>query len=600
MTILHALAGYYDRLVSNGEAPDYGYSREGVSYAIVLSPKGEVVNVMDLRDMSGRTPRPSPRSVPRPVPRTSAVASNFLWDKTAYALGVKLDRDTKQPIPADREHAAFKALHKGLLEDPVDDGLKALRTFLDQWQAENFARLYHADDMLDANIVFQLDGERRFLHQRPAARSVWRNHMAGQDHTTGLCLVSGEHAPIERLHPKIKGVRGAQSSGASIVSFNLDAFASFGKDQGANAPVSERAAFAYTTALNTLLARNSGRRIQIGDATTVFWAEAAGDEAGATAAEDLFSMIADPPPTDAEEAVNVADKLLKIAEGQPLAVVEPEVNQDTRFYVLGLAPNAARLSVRFWYEDSIGAIARRIGDHWRDLRLDPAPWRTPPAAWRLLYETAAQRKADNIPPTLGGALMRAILTGGRYPQSLLAAIIMRLRADGTVSGTRAAIVKACIRRTERLSNAEVNKEDYLVSLDSNSDNIAYNLGRLFSAYTYAEKSFADRNATIRDKYMGAASATPRRVFPLLMRGYEHNRAGLAKRDGQKQGAGVRADKAVGQIIERLPGRDELPAALPLEDQARFFVGYYHQERAFYAKSDSGVDQDQPVESEERQ
>lgn len=589
MSILQALAGHYERLVANGEAPDYGYSREPVSYSIVLSPDGAAVDVIDLRDTSGRMPRPSLRKVPRSVTRSSNVAANFLWDKTAYTLGVKLDRNTKQPMPADREHSAFSELHEELLAGTVDEGLRALRSFLDQWRSENYASLRHADDMLDTNVVFRLDGEQRFLHQRAAARRVWRDYLAGKEEQVGLCLVSGEQTPIERLHPKIKRVRGAQSAGASLVSFNLEAFTSFGKKQGANAPVSKRAAFAYTTALNTLLARGSARRIQVGDASTVFWAETAGDEARATAAEDLFSMLAEPP-TDAEKAVKVGDKLSDIAAGRPLVDVDPELDENTRFYVLGLAPNAARLSVRFWHVDSIGAIARRIGEHWRDLLLDPPPWTTPPSIWRLLYETAVQRKSENIPPTLSGALMRSILSGKRYPRLLLAAIVMRLRVDGTVSPIRAAIIKACIRRAERLSNPDENKEDSLLSLDRNSKDVAYNLGRLFAAYAYAEKSIANRNATIRDRYMGAASATPRRVFPILMRGYEHNRSGLAKAtDHKMRAAGVRTDKAVGQILEQLPGSGNLPAALPLEDQARFFVGYYHQERAFYTKSDSMIE-----------
>ena len=169
---------------------------------------------------------------------------------------------------------------------------------------------------------------------------------------------------------------------------------------------------------------------------------------------------------------------------------------------------------------------------------------------------------------------------------------MRVRADGEVSGMRAAIVKACIRRNERLSHPDESKEDELVSIDHDSDNIAYNLGRLFAAYAYAEKSVADRGATIRDKYMGAASATPRRVFPIVMRGYEHNRAGLAK-DNSKKGLGKLADMAVKEIMERLPGSGELPATLPLEDQGRFFVGYYHQERSFYQSRGPGGADDRP-------
>ena len=610
MTILKALGGHYDRLAANGKAPQYGYSSESVSFVIVLSREGEAVDVMDLRDMSGSKPRPTRRLLPQPVPRSVNIASNFLWDKTAYSLGVMLDKEKKTPILAKRgEHEHFKNFHLDLLADTNDEGMKALRTFLDNWQPENYRNLPNAGDILDTNIVFRLDGEQCFIHERAAARDNWLAHLAGQDRAESLCLVTGEFSPMERLHPKIKGVRGAQSSGAAMVSFNLDAFESFGKTQGANAPISERATFAYTTALNTLLARDSGKHIQIGDATTVFWAEAVGDDAAAKSAEGLFTMLSDPP-TDAQEAAKVSDKLSALAEGRPLADVEPDVDCDTRFYILGLAPNAARLSVRFWFQGTIGAIAQRITEHWRDLRLEPEPWPRPPSARRLLYETALQRKAENIPPSLGGALMRAILTGSKYPQTLLSTIIMRLRLDRDVSGirvsgarvaivgARVAIVKACIRRAERLSNPEDKKEDCLVKLDKHSDNIAYNLGRLFAAYAYAEKSYGGRNATIRDKYMGAASATPRRVFPILMRGYEHNRAGLAKSGGMKKGAGVITDKEVGDIIDQLPGSGELPTSLTLEDQARFFVGYYHQERAFYRKSNADGEQDQANQPEE--
>ena len=571
MSILQALAGHYERLVANGKAPDYGYSREPVSFAIVLSPGGDAVDVTDLRDASGRTPRPCLRHhVPRPVTRSSNVVSNFLWDKTAYTLGVKIERDTKQATHADREHATFKKLHEELLRATGDEGLKALRTFLQQWRSENYASLPHADDMLDANIIFRLDGEQRFLHQRPAARRIWQCYLTGTDKPPGRCLVSGEMAPIERLHPKIKGVRGAQSSGASVVSFNLDAFASFGKRQGSNAPVSKRAAFAYTTCLNTLLARDSARRIQIGDATTVFWAEAPGNEARATVAEDLFSMITEPP-TDAEEAVKVGDKLSAIAEGKPLSDVEPKLDENTRFCVLGLAPNAARLSVRFWHVDRIGVIARRVGEHWRDLLLDPLPWTTPPGAWRLLYETAVQRKSANIPPILGGALMRSILTGGRYPRSLLAAVVARMRAEGDITALRAAICKACLARDRRLG---FEMEDVPVSLNPKETNQAYRLGRLFAMYEDVQRTALGNNVntTIKDRYLGAASATPASVFPLLERNSANHLATLRK--GGKAGLAYWFEQQIDSIFDGLEGA--FPRSLRLEDQGRFAIGYHHQ------------------------
>lgn len=583
MSILQALVGYYDRLAANGDAPEYGYSLERISYAVELAPDGSLVNVVPL-------PRPSLRAVPRPVPRTSAVAANFLWDKTAYVFGAKLDRDSGRPAPAEREHVAFTALHERLLADSDDVGLTALRRFLERWQAEDYNRLHEFEEMLDVNVVFQLAGE--FLHDRPAARRVWLDHLSASAGAGGLCLVSGDRAPIARLHPKVKGVRNAQTAGAAIVSFNLDSFTSFGKEQGANAPVSDRAAFSYTSALNRLLERDSRQRVQIGDATTVFWAEAADDGRDA-AAEELFALLAEPP-TDAEETAAVADKFEAFEKGRPLSDVVPDVREDTRFYVLGLAPNAARISIRFWYQETIGDIARRIREHFHDLRILPTPWAAPPAAWRLLREAAVQRKAENIPPTLCGALMRSIFTGSRYPLSLLASIIVRIRADGDVNGRRAAICKACLARDNRL---RLIKEDVPVSIATDSDNVAYNLGRLFAVYVYAEKSFAHRNATIRDRYIGSASARPRMVFPILMRGYEHNLSGLAKGDSLKQGAGVRADRAVGEVVERLPGHEGFPAVLSLQDQARFFVGYYHQERALYTKT-RAVDRQQSAASEE--
>ena len=599
MTILQGLARHYDRLVANDEAPDYGYSLEAVSFGIVLSRNGEVVDVLDLRDTSGRTPRPSRRLVPRPASRSVNVVSNFLWDKTAYVLGVKSDGNTKSPIPVQRgEHADFRQLHMRLLACTDDMGLKAFRVFLEKWNVENFGNLAFANDMLGTNIVFRVDGEQRFIHERPAARRVWRDHLAAQGQAEGRCLVTGEWGPVQRLHPKIKGVKGAQSSGASLVSFNLDSFESYGRQQGNNAPISERVAFAYTATLNTLLAQTSSRKIQIGDATTVFWAEAQN-------ADELVSAFLEPPPDDDTETVVIRDVLEKLSRGMPLERAAPDVDKGTRYYVLGLAPNAARLSVRFWLEGTIDALVAHFGEHWRDLLIHPAPRKRLPTVRDLVNETAVvirhpdgrrDKNFDTIPPLLTGGLMRAFLTGRRYPRTLMSTIIMRLRSDGQVSDLRAAILKACIVRDLRIQK-QLPQEDYLVSLDSNSNNMAYNLGRLFAAFAYAEKSFADRNASIRDKYMGAASATPRRVFPILMRGYENNRAGLAKAQ-DKKGAGVRADQAVGQIMDLLPGRDKLPATLPLEDQARFFVGYYHQERAFYAKSDSGVSQAQLNEFEE--
>lgn len=583
MTILQSLLSYYERIGARGEAPPFGYSEQGISYALVLSMEGGLIDVQDLAGSSGTRRRPLRLRVPQPEVRPGgAVKPNFLWDKTGYALGTTKDDSQQGWRTTGRgEFEAFKERHLSMLAGSDDAGLRALAAFLRAWRPENYGLLGSGADMLDKNVVFRLDdGTLEYLHERSAARQIWEDRLTSPGAGDGLCLVTGEHEPLARVHPKIKGVWGATSAGASLVSFNLDAFNSFGRRQGDNAPVSERAAFGYVTALNALLSRDSRHRVQIGDASTVFWAEAAKSETAAKAAEDLLFMLA-AGPSDEQEAAKVRDKLLAVAAGRPLADVAPDVQEDTRIFVLGLAPNAARLSIRFWHEDSIGNLANRLREHWQDLMVEPVPRAWPPAVWQLLRETAVQRESGNVPPTLGGALMRSILTGGRYPRSLLAAVVGRLRADKDLNAMRAAICRAVLARECRL---QPGKEGAPVTLDEHSNDIAYNLGRLFAAYAYAEKSVAARNATIRDKYVGAASATPLRVFPVLMRGYEHNRAALAKAGGHKKGSGVKADRAVGRIVGLLP--PDLPRALGLEDQARFFVGYYHQEQAFYAKSDS--------------
>ena len=572
MTILQALSGHYDRLAAKGDAPRFGFSRERISAAIVLTTEGRAVDVVPLLDVSGRTSRPTLHEVPRPEKRTSGIAANYLWDKTSYALGVKRDPATKDVVRTEREHDAFRELHECLFAGAEDEGLRAFLAFLDGWRADCFESLAHSDDILDANVMFQLDGEQGWLHERSAARAIWADHLARGVGTAGLCLITGEQAPLARLHPVVKGVKGAQSSGSSIVSFNLEAFESFGKKQGANAPVSERAAFGYVTALNTLLQSGSRGRIQIGDATTVFWADAAAGESVAVAAEELFAMmLTEPPAEDREEAVAIADKLGAIAAGRPLEQVAPEVRAETRFHILGLSPNAARLSVRFWYVNTVGEIARRIVEHWRDLRLDPAPWTTPPSARRLLFETAVQRKADNIPPTLGGSLMRAILTGGRYPRALLAAVVTRIRADRNINSMRAAICRACLARDHRLGFEE---EDVPVSLNPDEPNVAYRLGRLFAVYEGVQRAAlgGSVNATIKDRYFGAASATPASIFPLLERNSAHHLASLRK--GEKGGLAHWFEREVDAILAGVDS--EFPRSLRLEDQGRFTLGYHHQ------------------------
>lgn len=599
--ILQALARYYERLIEHhGEdvAP-YGYSPENISYAILLTPDGELVDVQDIRDSSGKKPRPRLLNVPQPAKRTVGIKSNFLWDKTSYVLGVSATSKR-----ADKEHEAFKALHEEALAAEADPGLAAVRAFLLQWSPDRFRAPLFSDEMLDANFVFRLDGEHGYLHERPAAHALRARLLAndsdsGDAHGAGIgtCLVTGETGPVARLHPPIKGVAGAQSSGASIVSFNLDAFTSYGKSQGDNAPVSERIAFAYTTALNHLLRRGEHNRqcIRIGDASVVFWAEA-DDTAQTEAAESLFADLLDPPPDDSSEAEKLRRVLDAAAKGRPLTDIDPGLAPATRIYVLGLAPNASRLSIRFWQADTLGVFTERLAQHERDLRIEPCPWRTEPAARRLVLATVPNRegampKADDAIDNLVGELMRAILSGGLYPRSLLANTIMRIRSDGNLSGLRAAICKGVLARERRLG-IRTSEEELPVSLDMQSTQPGYLLGRLFAVLEYAQRSAlgGQVNATIRDRYYGAASATPASIFPVLLRNTQNHMGKLRK---ERPGQAVVLEKSIREIVAGLP--EQFPRSLRIEDQGRFAIGYYHQSQAHFTRR--GADDDEPQGAE---
>lgn len=600
MTILLALNRHYDRLLAEGMAPPFGFTTEGIGFCLVLNRDGTLSRPPD--DLRGTdkkrppTPLPVPASFKRPGVTPRAF---FLWDNTKFVLGLGKDKASGGLVPYPAHLAAFREKHETALGHSDDPGLLALLAFLRAWNPDAFADQGWDPDILDQNIVFALDEEYpgRFLHERPAAQEIWRRELAAAASDRQMCLVTGEQAPAARLHPAIKGVWGAQSSGASLVSFNLDAFTSYAKEQGGNAPVSEAAAFGYGTALNALLAKGSENRVQVGDTSVAFWADASGI-AAARAAEALagaalrFEDEENDIPTDAQEGRKVRDALEKLARGMPVERAAVTVDPATRFYILGLAPNAARLSVRFWQEMTLGRFATALRWHWRDLRLDPPAWKGEPKLQALLYQTAVQDKAENIQPLLGGELMRAVLNPNtRYPRALLSAVLQRIRADGDIRPARAAIVKAWLARDARIAAPEMHetpeKEDPYVSLDREEKNPAYRLGRLFAVLESIQyRALGSVNASIRDRYFGAASATPSAVFPLLLRGSNHHLSTLRKRSESKRLAGW-FEGQVGEIMDGLA--TTLPRHFGLEDQGRFVVGYYHQrnERSAKAGEDAG-------------
>jgi len=580
MTILAALARAYDRLALRQEVPSFGFSSEKISYVIALEADGRVAGApIDWRDVSGKKPVARLVAVPQPTKRTSGIAPNFLWDKTSYVLGVTAS-DGKG---VNLHFEAFKKLHNEALAGTDDAGLLAFLKFINGWQPDMFSELGWPEAMKDQNVMFAFEPERQsgFLHQRPAARHIWNRLSAEGTKTEAICLVSGEKSPIARLHPAIKGVWGAQVAGASIVSFNLDAFTSYGHEQGDNAPVSEGAAFAYATALNKYLESGSGHRFQIGDASTIFWADASDAETEQQAEGAVFSMFTDVD-EKAESMANIKPVLDAIRQGKPLQTINPKLAQGTRFYVLGLAPNASRLSIRFWFDNDFSVLAKNYGRFAADMKIEPPDKDAHIALWKYLRETAVLGKGENVQPNLAGDWMRAILSGTPYPLTLLNAVLIRLRADGDVNARRVSILKAVLIRN-------FNSKEAPVAFDPDNRNKGYLLGRLFALYEQVQSAALGRNvnATIKDKFYSSASAQPRKVFALLERGSANH---LSKIGKQMPGYKVVLERQLSEIMGHMsPGSDPFPTAFSAEEQALFGLGYYHQRNEFFkSKTEDAV------------
>ncbi|MCB8840646.1 type I-C CRISPR-associated protein Cas8c/Csd1 [Aurantimonas sp. VKM B-3413] len=580
MTILSALARAYDRLP---DAPKPGFAAQKIGLVIGLDRDGTPLTATRLTITNGKKEVAQTMSVPAPVKRTAGIKPNSFWDKTAYALGVSAGAGKRTA----EEHAAFVRHNTDLIGETADPGLLAFLRFLESWSPDRFTEPLFTEAMKDENVVFALEEDRLariYLHDRPAARALLETEAPEADDGAPICLVTGEHGNVARLHPSIKGVWGGQTAGGSIVSFNLDAFESYGHSQGDNAPVSEAAAAKYTGALNRFLEKDSGHRVQIGDASTVFWAEAP-DQADAAFAESIFAaMVTDMAAEDEAEARQVGDVLDRIRKGQHLDSVAPKVSKGVRFFVLGLAPNAARISIRYWLNSDFGTLAENYARFSRDMAIAPADRQGMPALWQYLAETAVLGKRENVPPNLAGEWMRAILAGTAYPLTLMSTVLMRIRADGGVNARRAAILKAVLVRNFRM------EKEAPVGLDPENTRKGYLLGRLFAAYEQAQTAALGRNvnATIKDKFYGSASAQPRKVFAMLESGSANHLSKLGKvRPGQR----VNLERTIAGIMDKMkpgdtPDEDPFPASLPAAEQALFGLGYYHQRSAFFARKDA--------------
>ncbi len=574
--ILQALTEYYRTLENSGQISPLGWGEAKVSYALCIGPEGALEQVVSLQteQKKGKKTvlRPQIMRLPAPVKRTVGIVPNFLCDNASYLLGADNKGKPQRTLEC---FQACKALHEELLDGVDSPAAQAVLAFFRTWQPEQAAGHPALADcweelMAGGNLVFRHDGA--FVHEDALVRRAWDGHYRAEgDGPQMICLVTGEHGTVESTHPSVKNVYGAQSSGAALVSFNAPAFCSYGKEQNYNAPTSKYAAFAYTTALNHLLSDRE-HVYRMGDTTVVCWARCGGDVYQNMMGWMFFGQ---------EPAYTLSDlqsALKGLCSGNAVELDGARLDPDMDFYILGISPNAARLSVRFFLRNSFGAFLRNAQAHQQRLEIvKPAydKFDTIPM-WKLLDETVNQNSRDKTPaPNMAGEVLRSVLTDTRYPATLLNGVALRIRAEHSVTRGRAAILKAYYLKN---THPDVPKEVLTVSLNPDSTNVPYNLGRLFSVLEAVQSSANPGiNTTIKDKYFNSASATPAVVFPVLVN--------LAQKHLKKLDGGLRTyyDKQITGLLSKLGER--YPSRLNLPQQGSFQLGYYHQTQSRFEKKE---------------
>lgn len=593
--ILQSLNKLYDRLESNPiyDIAGSGYSRQRIGFRVVLNEDGSLLDNKPQSMLDKQTKRgismivPGGDKPPGMVTEKSVHKKvNLLRNDMPFLLGLDIDND-KVPVVAELQFEAFREYHLSIRDQINDPEFSIVCRFLETWNPEEqVERSVDWVQSVDGIGVFQICGRTHYVHEQPSVREWWNGQQQtgkGNETYRAQCLITGERLPIARLHePKIKNVYGAQSSGAPIVSFDKasNAFSSYGGDgaQGFNAPVSELAAFRYASALNALTSGPASRkhRFTLGDATFVFWTDTP------TNTEDIFAQFAtgnlSESPVESQDVgvVQKAQLFFKALRKGRDAVLDLDKSADTTpFYLLGLTGQAkGRLGVRLFYTDTLSALMDNLQKHYHDLRLvrmygdgSKSPDPVLPALYRLLDETCSRDnnnkpRREQIPPILEGPMLRSVITGAPYPYGLFSAIMRRIHADRTINYVRGCVIAGYLRRNL--------KQEVSVTLDTNSKDPAYRLGRLFAVLEKVQgDALGDTNANVRDRFYSAASATPGTVFPRLLRTYQHHLAKL------QPGLKISRERLTQEILEPISA---FPSHFGLPAQGQFALGYYHESK----------------------
>jgi CRISPR-associated protein Csd1 len=562
--ILKALCDYYDR--KRDDLPAKGVEAKQIGFLAVLDENGNFLRFEDRRidKNSAQT-----FYVAQAVARSINKAANYLWDNAAYVFGYVKEGKNESKIK--ECNALFvDRIEKAYALAPDNSALKALHLFYSKGHEECMKAITNdplwpeIEKNLNkkyANFSFLIEGDSQIVAEQEDLL-----HFASEEVKHGneaICLVTGEHSePVRTTTPTM--IAGSRSN-AKLVSFQTDqGYDSYGKTQAYNAPISAEAEFKFSTALKHMLSADSKNKFLVGNRTYLFWASSQ-SEASKITESGVFALfgISNNAGNPDEGVLSVRKVFESVYSGKI------PYRSDDRFFILGLAPNAARIAVSYWYDLPIRDFAAKILLHFEDMeiidtRKDKKPYR---GLRSILSAVTLGGKTSDVIPSLPDPVLKSIFQGIPYPYTLLDACIARIRAEQQVGITRAAILKAYLNRL-RNNTKKIN-----VMLDKENVNQGYLCGRLFAVLDKIQQD-AKNVRTIKDRYMNAASATPASVFSTILNLSSHHSEYLS--EGQK----VFYEKLKQEIIDKI-SPNGFPAHLDLQDQGRFFVGYYHQMQDFY-------------------
>lgn len=578
--ILQSLMQYYESLAEEEKVPRMGWCHAKVSCAIDLNEDGQVKAIIPLKvsEMFGKKEVlvPQQMNVPQMVVRSSGISANFLCDNSKYMLGID-STGTSQRIK--ECFLAARDKHCSILQDSKGRMAKAIIRYFETWNPDNAdvnpVIKAHWEDLTDGgNLIFCLKSE--YAQEDEEIKKIWHIYQENNSGLVdGICLVTGEKAEISRIHRGIKGVPGAQSSGAALVSFNAPAFESYGKEQSYNAPVGKYAEFAYTTALNYLLS-DKKYTFQLGDSMVVYWAESA-----QTQYQDILKNFFNSSIDNQKELEKIFGNL---KNGLAVDIDDVKIDLNQRFYILCLAPNAARLSIRFFYENSFGNILKNLSDHYERMAIVKPEWEKEYLSIQeMLMETGNNKLKDKkLVSNMASLVLRDILMDDRYPTGLYTEVLARIRAEqGGITYGRAAIIKAYL-----IKNYNMKEGEKYMGLNENCNEQAYVLGRLFAVLELIQKDANPGiNSTIKDRYFNSACATPASVFPILIK---LKNSHLKKIERGSTGLKIQYEKTITELMGKLNMAETqigFPRRLSLEEQGKFMLGYYHQVQKRYEKKE---------------